>query len=128
MERKKDNRIKDKSERKEARKTKRADRKQARQSKPKKELDISIDTKKVDVDITRDADGDVVVDIDAQKFDAKYTKEGSKVSIELEIEDDQTYLFESNGSNRKLPKGAFWKLTGAVIKTFLRRGWGKLKK
>ncbi len=128
MERKKDNRIKDKSERKEARKTKRADRKQARKSKPKKELDISIDTKKVDVDITRDADGDVVVDIDAQKFDAKYTKEGDKVSIELEIDDDQTYLFESNGSNRKLPKGAFWKLTGAVIKTFLRRGWGKLKK
>lgn len=128
MESKKDNRIKDKSERKEARKTKRADRKQARKSKPKKELDISIDTKKVDVDITRDADGDVVVDIDAQKFDAKYTKEGDKVSIELEIEDDKSYLFESNGSNRKLPKGAFWKLTGAVIKTFLRRGWGKLKK
>jgi len=70
----------------------------------------------------------VVVDIDAQKFDAKYTKEGDKVSIELEIEDDKSYLFESNGSNRKLPKGAFWKLTGAVIKTFLRRGWGKLKK
>ena len=128
MENKKENRIENKTERKDARKEKRADRKQARKSKPKKELDISIDGKKVDIDIDRDANGDLEVNIDAQKFDAKYTRKGDKVSVELDLDDDQTYLFESNGSNRKLPKGAFWKLTGAVIKTFLRRGWGKLKK
>jgi len=127
MERK-NNRIKDKAERKEARQDKRADRKQARKSKPKKAVDISIDGKKVDVDIERDESGNVSVDVDAQKFDASFKKTADKISLEVEIEDGETYLFESNGSNRRLPKGAFWKLTGAVIKTFLRRGWGKLKK
>jgi len=128
MESKKQNRLEDKAQRKDARKDKREARKTARKSKPKKELDISIDGKKVDIDIDRETNGDLEVNIDAQKFDAKYTRKGDKVSIEVDLDDDQTYLFESNGTNRRLPKGAFWKLTGAVIKTFLKRGWGKLKK
>ena len=128
MERKKENRLEDKAQRKDARKEKREARKTARKSKPKKELDISIDGKKVDIDIDRESNGDLEVNIDAQKFDAKDTRKGDKVSIEVDLDDDQTYLFESNGTNRRLPKGALWKLTGAVIKTFLKRGWGKLKK
>ena len=127
MERKQ-NRIEDKAERKEARQDKRADRKQARKSKPKKALDISIDGKNVDLDIDRDQDGNVTIEVDAKKFDASFKKTADKISLEVEIEDGETYLFESNGSNRRLPKGAFWKLTGAVIKTFLRRGWGNIKK
>lgn len=116
--------------RKEERKEKRAERKTKRQSKPKKALDISIDTKKVDVDIDRDEAGNLEVNIDAPNWDAKYTKDAAsgKVTLEFDLEDDKEYLFEGNGKNRKLPKGTILKLTGAVIKTFLRKKLGNLKK
>ena len=93
-----------------------------------KELDISIDTKKVDVDFKRDQEGNVEMIIDTDKVDIHYTKTAEGVTLDFDIEDDKKYLFEGNGSNRKLPKGALLKLTGAVIKTFLRRKWGKVKK
>jgi hypothetical protein len=121
MEKKAKKTIRNKSEDKPKKRSKRKSRK-------KKELDISIDTKKVDVDIERDAEGNVDIEIDAQKFDAKYTKTEDKVSLEVELEDGKSYLFEGNGKNRRLPKGAFWKLSGTIVKMFLKRGWGKLKK
>ena len=115
-------------ERKEERQEKRAARKSKRASKPKKELDISIDTKRVDIDIDRDKEGSRQVDIDAQNWDAKYTKtKDGKVTLEFDLEDDKEYLFEGNGKHRKLPKGTILKLTGAVIKTFLRKKLGRLK-
>lgn len=114
---------------KEARKDKRDERKAKRKSRKKKELDISIDTKRVDVDIERDAEGNLEVEWDGKHIDGKYTKSAKgKVTLAVEIDDSKSYLFEANGTNRKLPKGAIWKLTGAVIKTFLARGWGKIKK
>ena len=121
MERK--DRLKNKAERQEDR----AERKEARKTKKKKVLDIDIDTNRVDIEIDRDADGNLEVEWDGKHIDGKYTKKGDKVTLEVEINDDESYVFEGNGSNRKLPKGAIWKLTGAVIKGFLKRGWGKLK-
>ena len=127
MEKKKLSNKKAREERKEVRQDKRDERKEKRQSK-KKELDITIDTKRLDIDIDRDADGNVDIEWDGKHVDGKYSKHGNKVSIEVEINDQDTYLFEANGTNRKLPKGAIWKLTGQVIKGFLKRGWGKIKK
>lgn len=121
MERK--DRLKNKAERQEDR----AERKEARKTKKKKVLDIDIDTNRVDIEIDRDAEGNLEVEWDGKHIDGKYTKKGDKVTLEVEINDDESYVFEGNGSNRKLPKGAIWKLTGAVIKGFLKRGWGKLK-
>lgn len=116
-------------ERKEERKEKRAERKTKRKSKTKKELDISIDTKRVDIDIDRDAEGNVEVEWDGKHVDGKYSKsKDGKVTLQVEINDKDTYLFEANGTNRRLPKGLLLKLSGAVIKTFLNRKWGKLKK
>ena len=128
MEKKKLSNKKAREERKDERQEKRAERKEKRQSKPKKELDITIDTKRVDVDIDRDAEGNLKVEWDGKHVDGVYTKEGNKVTLEVQVDEKETYLFESNGSNRKLPKGAIWRLTGAVIKGFLKRGWGKIKK
>ena len=121
MERKE--RLENKAERQE----KRTERKTARKSN-KKVLDIDIDTKRVDVEIDRDKDGNLDVKWDGKHVDGHYKKEGDKITLEVEINDQDTYLFEGNGSNRRLPKGAVWKLTGAVIKTFLNRKWGKIKK
>ena len=128
MDKKKLDNKKAREERKEERKEKRATRKSKRKSKTKKELDISIDTKRVDIDIERDADGNVEVEFDGKHIDGKYTKKGNKVTLEVEINDNETYLFEANGSNRRLPKGTIYKLTGAVIKSFIRNKYGKLKK
>jgi len=129
MDKKKLENKKAREERKEERQEKRAERKTKRKSKPKKELDISIDTKRVDVDINRDAEGNVEVEWDGKHIDGKYSKsKDGKVTLEVEINDKETYLFEANGSNRKLPKGAIYKLTGAVIKSFIRQKYGKLKK
>lgn len=122
MERKE--RLENKAERQEDR----AERKQARKNKSKKVLDIDIDTKRVDIEIDRDADGNLDIEWDGKHIDGKYSNKGGKVSLEIEINDEESYLFEANGTNRKLPKGAIWKVTGAVIRGFLKRGWGKLKK
>jgi hypothetical protein len=102
--------------------------KEEKAKRTKKELDISIDTKKVDVDFNRDQEGNVEMTIDTDKVDIYYTKTAEGVKLDFDIEDDKSYLFEGNGANRKLPKGTLLKLTGAVIKTFLRRKWGKVKK
>ena len=117
-----------KEQRQEDRAEKRADRKQAKKTRKKKVLDIDIDTKRVDIEIDRDDDGNLDVEWDGKHIDGKYSKKGDNVSLEIEINDSDTYLFEANGTNRKLPKGAIWKVTGAVVKGFLKRGWGKLKK
>jgi len=119
---------KDKMTNKDARKEKREVRKSKRKSRKKKELDISIDTKKVDIDIERDADGNVEIELDTEKVDAKYTKTKDKVSLEVTIEDDKKYLFESNGTDPRLPKGTMFKVLGRVARRLLKKGLGKVKK
>ena len=128
MEKKKLSNKAKREERKEERQDKRAERKEARKSKPKKELDITIDTKRVDIDIDRDKEGNLEVEWDGKHIDGKYTKKDGKVTLEVELDDKTLYTFESNGTNRRLPKGALWKLTGAVIKGFIKKGFGKVKK
>ena len=78
------------------------------------------------MDIKRDADGNVDIIVDTEKVDAHYKKQGDKVSL-----DGGTFKMTKNIFLRETerigncPKGAFWKITGAIIKTFLKRGWGK---
>jgi hypothetical protein len=116
-------------DRREDRQEARSDRKEERKSRQKKELDIDIDTKRVDISIDRDQEGNLDIEWDGKHVDGKYSKsKDGKVRLEVEINDDELYVFEGNGSNRRLPKGAIWKLTGSVIKGFLRRGWGKINK
>ena len=90
----------------------------------RKTLDVKIDTKLVDVNIHRDASGEVDVVIDTPIVDAHYHKdsEGKKT---FEIIDDAEYKFESNGSSPHLPKGSIWTITGEMLKNFLAKGLGK---
>ena len=93
----------------------------------KKPLNIKLDTKKVDIEITRDENGNVTVDVDTPKIDAHYTNDENGAKLTVEVEDGKFYEFESNGENPKLPKGV-WKITGEMVKIFLKRKLGKLKK
>ncbi len=80
MAKKKETRL----EKKEARKDARAKKQTAKRSK-KKDLDISIDTKNIDIDIER-KDGVFTADIDTKNVDVQIRKdaEGTKVDVQSE--------------------------------------------
>jgi len=71
-------------EKKEARKEARAKKQTAKRSK-KKDLDISIDTKNIDIDIER-KDGVFTADIDTKNVDVQIRKdaEGTKIDVQSE--------------------------------------------
>lgn len=68
----------------------------------------------------------VDVKIDTEHVDVNFTKDESGVSVDIEIDDQKEYEFESFGT-RTMPKGTIWKVTGELLKIFLKRGIGKLK-
>lgn len=94
---------------------------------PKKPIDIKIDTKNVDVEIHRDSEGNVEIDVDTKKVDAHFTKDEGGLKLDIEIDDSKEYEFESFG-NKHMPKGTIWKISGELLKIFLKRKLGKLKK
>ena len=97
-------------------------------SRKKKPVDVSIDTKNVDVDFSRDEKGDVELSIDTNKFDAEYTKKGDEYTLKVDVDNDGIYDFEANGNASFMKKGQVWKVTGKVLKLWLKSKFGKLKK
>jgi hypothetical protein len=95
--------------------------------KPKKPLNISIDTKHVDIEFHRDAEGNVNASLDTPIIDVDVTKTDKGVNVKVDLDNDKEYEFESNGKEHHLPKGTVWKITGELAKIFLKRGLGKLK-
>jgi hypothetical protein len=93
----------------------------------RKPLNIKLDTKKVDIEIKRDENGNFTVDVDTPKIDATFTNDENGSKLTIEVEDGKLYDFESNGQETTLPKG-IWKITGEMVKIFLKRKLGKLKK
>jgi len=93
----------------------------------KKPLNIKIDTKNVDVEISRDADGNIKASLDTNLIDVEVSKDQNGVSIDIHLDDDKEYEFESNGKAEHLPKGTIWKITGELAKIFLSQKFGKLK-
>ena len=59
--------------------------KKPRKKRVKKDLDISIDTPKVDVDIER-KDGKTTIEIDTAKFDATIEKTADEVKVDVRSE------------------------------------------
>jgi hypothetical protein len=90
--------------------------------KRRKKIDVSLDTANVDVTFKREEDGDIEITLDTPKVD----EEG--FSLDIDVNDKDYYEFESNGKNKHLPKGTVWKITGAMLKHFLKNKFGKLKK
>lgn len=96
--------------------------------KPRKPIDIKIDTKHVDVEIHRDVKGNVKASIDTSIIDVEIEKNEAGLNVDIHLDDDKVYEFESNGTIHHLPKGKIWKVTGELARIFLKRGFGKLIK
>jgi hypothetical protein len=95
--------------------------------KPRK-IDLSIDTKNVDVTIQRNENGDVHATLDTPKVDAEFIKNSDGVTLDVEIDDNAEYQFESNGKSKHMPKGVVYTITGELFRLFLKSKIGKLKK
>ena len=102
--------------------------KKQRKPRTKKPVDFSIDTKNVDIDFKRDEEGNVELDIDTKKFDAKFTKVDGKVSLGVDIDDDGIYDLVANGEADFMKRNQVWSVTGKVLKQWLKSKFGKLKK
>lgn len=72
---------------------KRATAKKPRKKRVKKDLDISIDTPKVDVDIER-KDGKTTIEIDSEKFDATIEKTASGTTVDIKTESKWGRVFK----------------------------------
>jgi hypothetical protein len=96
-------------------------------SRRKKTLDIVIDTKNVDITIKRDEEGNVEASLDTPKIDVEYTKKDGEKSLGITIDDHAEYEFISNGDAKTMPKGTLWRITGAMLKIFLHKKFGRLK-
>lgn len=94
----------------------------------KKAVDVKVDTPNIDATFQRDEEGNVKVDIDSKRVDVHVEKTEDKISIDVEIDDKAVYQFESNGKASRMPKGMVFKITGAMLKLFLKQGFGRLKK
>lgn len=94
----------------------------------KKAVDVKVDTPNIDATFQRDEEGKVIVDIDSKRVDVHVEKTEDKISIDVEIDDKAVYQFESNGKASRMPKGMVFKITGAMLKLFLKQGFGRLKK
>jgi hypothetical protein len=93
----------------------------------KKTLDIVIDTKNVDITIKRDEEGNVEAFLDTPKVDIEYTKKDGEKSLNVTIDDNKEYEFVSNGNAKTMPNGTLWRVTGAMLKIFLQKKFGRLK-
>jgi hypothetical protein len=98
-------------------------------NKPKRKrrkLNIDIDTKNVDIKIVRDEDGKTTYDIDTPRIDVHATRTDDSFEMDIEIDDKKEYEFESNGTASSLPKGTIWRITGEMLRVFLKMKFGKL--
>lgn len=99
-----------------------------RKTRKKREINVDIDTPNVDVKFNKDENGNVELDVDTKRVDIKASKTDEKISLEIEIDERDVYLFEANGKDGRMKKGAIIKISGQLLKIFLKRGFGKLIK
>ena len=101
--------------------------KEPRKERKKRNVNISVDTPNVDASFEKDSEGNMKLDIDSKRVDVSVEKTDEKLSIDIEIDDKKVYEFESNGKIARMPKGMVFKISGAILKLFLKKGFGKLK-
>ena len=86
----------------------------------KKSVNVKVDTKNVDVEFDRDENGDVEFNIDTKKIDANYKKVGDEYTLEVDIDNDGIYDFVANGNAEFMKRNQVWKVTGKVLKLWLK--------
>jgi hypothetical protein len=98
-----------------------------RKTRKKKDLNVKLNVNDAELTVKRDIEG-VEIDLDTRIIDVHYEKDADGVHATIEFDDKVIYEFEGNGQSKHLPKGAIFKISGEMLKQFLKRGFGKLKK
>ena len=94
----------------------------------KKPVNIKLDTKNVDIEFNRDDNGNVTIDVDTKRIDARIDKTNEGTTIDIDVDDKQYYVFVSNGENPTMKRGVIWRVTGELLKILIKKGFGNIKK
>jgi len=92
----------------------------------KKDLNINVDLGNTEISLKRDVNG-TQIDVDSRIIDVHIDKNDQGISIDVEVDDKTVYEFESNGTSKHMPKGQLFKVTGEMVRHFIKKGFGKLK-
>jgi len=92
----------------------------------KRDLNINLDLGNTEISLKKDVNG-VEIDVDSCIIDVHIDKDENGLNVEIEIDDTKVYEFVANGQSKHLPKGTLWKITGAMARHFIKKGFGKLK-
>ena len=98
-----------------------------RKTRKKKDLNVKLNVNDAELTVKRDING-TEIDLDTRLVDVHIEKDADSVHATIEIDDKVIYEFEGNGQSKHLPKGVLFKISGEMLKQFLKRGFGKLKK
>jgi len=98
-----------------------------KKTRKKKDIDVTLNVNNAELKVKRDIKG-TEIDLDTRIIDVHIDKTADEVKVQVEIDDKVIYEFVGNGESKHLPKGTIWKITGEMLKHFIKRGFGKLKK
>ena len=98
-----------------------------KKTRKKKDLSVKLNVNDAELTVKRDING-TEIDLDTRLVDVHIEKNAEGVHATIEIDDKVIYEFEGNGESKHLPKGVLFKVSGEMLKHFLKRGFGKLKK
>ena len=98
-----------------------------KRTRKKKDIDVTLNVNNAELKVKRDITG-TEIDLDTRVIDVHIDKNADGVHATIEIDDKVIYEFVGNGESKHLPKGTIWKITGEMLKHFIKKGFGKLKK
>jgi len=98
-----------------------------KKTRKKKDIDVTLNVNNTELKVKRDIQG-IEIDLDTRIIDIHIDKSEGETKVEIEIDDKVIYEFVGNGESKHLPKGVLFKVTGEMLKHFIKKGFGKLKK
>jgi hypothetical protein len=98
-----------------------------KKTRKKKDIDVTLNVNNAELKVKRDIQG-IEIDLDTRIIDVHIDKTEGATKVEIEIDDKVIYEFVGNGESKHLPKGILFKVTGEMLKHFIKKGFGKLKK
>ena len=98
-----------------------------KKTRKKKDIDVTLNVNNAELKVKRDVTG-TEIDLNTRIIDVHIDKSEGETKVEIEIDDKVIYEFVGNGESKHLPKGAIFKITGEMLKHFIKKGFGKLKK
>ena len=98
-----------------------------KKTRKKKDIDVTLNVNNAELKVKRDIQG-IEIDLDTRIIDVHIDKTEGATKVEIEIDDKVIYEFVGNGESKHLPKGVLFKVTGEMLKHFIKKGFGKLKK